>query len=111
MIGSSVVLTPAAWTIVTGLVLPVVVGTITKFAADPKVKVVVGIVVAALAALVQRAAVVDGGAVISTGLLADIAATYGVQLLAYLGLYKAVDANAWLAPKFGVGGSSNKTGS
>lgn len=97
------VITPVAWTIITGLALPFVIAIITKASASATLKAVVGIVVAAVAAVVERAQLADGSAVITTGLLLDVGLIYVPQLLSYLGLWSHVGLNEKVVPKFGLG--------
>jgi len=99
----ALVLTPVVWTVITGLILPFVVGFVTKLSASSAFKAILGIVLAALAAIVERATQADGTAIISGGLLLDIILVYGPQLLSYLGLWSKLNLNAKLAPNFGVG--------
>lgn len=99
----TVTLTPMAWTIITGLILPFVVAAITKAGSSATFKGVVAIVAAAVAALVERATLADGSALFSTGLLLDIGLVYVPQLMTYLGVWQHVDLNAKIAPTKGLG--------
>lgn len=106
--GAELVITPVTWTIITGLVLPFVLALVLKASASSTFKGVVGIVTAAVAAIVARAATIpDGSAVISTGLLLDVGMVYGPQLLTYLGLWQHIDLNQKVAPRFGIGGGGH----
>lgn len=100
----SVTLTPMAWTIITGLILPFVVALIIKAGASATMKGVVAIVAAAIAAIVERATLADGSAVFSTGLLLDVGLVYVPQLMTYLGLWQHVGLNSKVAPNIGLGG-------
>lgn len=97
------VLSPLIVKVITGLLLPFVIGLVTKLAASSATKAMIGIVVAAVAATVERAITVDGSAVFDRALLIDAATLYGVQLLSYLGLWGHLNLNAKLAPRFGIG--------
>lgn len=99
----AVTLTPMAWTIITGLILPFVIALIMKANASAPFKAVVGIVAAAVAAIVERATLADGSAIVTTGLLVDILMVYGPQILTYLGLWQHVNLNAKIAPTKGLG--------
>lgn len=99
----AVVLTPMAWTVITGLILPFVIALITKVSSSPAFKGFMGILVAAIAAIIERAVLADGSAVISTGLLLDVGLVYIPQLLTYLGLWQHVDLNGKMAPTKGLG--------
>lgn len=96
-------ITPPAWTIVTGLLMPLVIALVMKASASPLFKGVVGIVAAALAAIVERATLADGHHVISAGLALDVLMVYGPQLLSYLGLWSHANINAKIAPTKGLG--------
>lgn len=108
--GSHYVLSPTVWKIVVGLVLPFLIGFITKQSMSSFAKGIVGIVVAAVSALVIRWTTLDGSMVFDSAALQDIFMVYGVQLLTYLGVYSKVNAgagiNAHLAPGFGLGPST-----
>lgn len=99
-----VVLTPVAWTILTGLVMPFVIGLVTKVSSSAAFKGVMGILLAALAAFVERATMADGSAVLSAGLLLDTLMVYAPQLLTYLGVWRHVNLNSKLGPDKGLGG-------
>lgn len=87
------------------LVIPAVVGLVTKYNAPPVVKYVVTLLASTVASVVNAAITLDGTAVVSK----EAAILAGVQFLTatlvYLGLYKPVDANAKLAPNSGIGPS------
>jgi len=99
-------ITPPVWTIVTGLLMPLVIALVMKASASPLFKGVVGIVAAALAAIVERATLADGHHVISAGLALDVLMVYGPQLLSYLGLWSHANINAKIAPNVGLGPSN-----
>lgn len=99
----ALMITPVQWTILTGLLFPIVFALLVKAGANPKLKAVVGIVGAALAAVIERSQLADGSAVISAGLLLDIVLIYGPQLLAHYGFYSKFKLSAKTAPTFGIG--------
>ena len=100
----TIVVVPNAWAaIIVGLFLPLVVGLVTKYSASAGVKVVVGILVAGVAAVLQQAIANGGDAILTTETARVFVLTYGVQVLTYLGIYGPVDANAKLLPAKGVG--------
>lgn len=99
---SEFIITKPIWTMLTGLVLPFVVALITKASASSTFKGVIGIILAALAALIERATLTDGGAVFTSALLFDVLMVYGPQLLTYLGVWKQVDLNSKIAPTKGL---------
>lgn len=100
----TVVVIPNAWvSVIVGLVLPLVVGLLVKYNASKGVKVVVGILVSGVAAVLQQAIANGGDAVLTTETLRVFALTYGVQVLTYLGIYGPLDTNAKLLPAKGIG--------
>lgn len=102
-VGREFVIANPVWSIITGVLLPLVVGLITKASANDRFQAIVGIIVAAVGALVVRATTVDGSAVLDSALVLDIFLVYAPQLLVYLGVYKKFDLNQKLAPTKGVG--------
>lgn len=97
------IITPVLVTIITGLLLPFLVAAVTKASSSSTFKAVVGIILAALSAMIARATQTDGSAVFSQGLAIDILLVYGPQLLTYLGLWSKVDINGKIAPSKGLG--------
>lgn len=102
-VGSQFVITSPVWTVLTGLLLPIVVGLITKASASNRFQAIVGIVVAAVGALVLRATTVDGAGVLDKALVLDIALVYIPQIASYLGIWKQFDLNQKTAPNSGLG--------
>lgn len=99
---------PYAWVgVILGVVLPFVVGLLNHFNAPKSVKAVVGIIVAGVAAVLTQLAGSGTDVVITWGTVRLFALTYGVQLLAYLGLWSNIPSNgginAKLAPNKGIG--------
>lgn len=86
---SQIVLTPVAVTILTGLLMPFLIGVVYRFLknSSSRVKGVVALLLAAVAALIERAVMVDGSAVFSWALLLDVGLVYGPQLGTYLGIW------------------------
>lgn len=101
--GHSVVLTPIVVTIVTGLLLPFLVAAITKSNATSFLKGIVGVVLAFIAAVLERAMLTDGSALISGGLLVDVGAVYIPQLATYIGIWQHKGLNTKILPDFGIG--------
>lgn len=87
------VVTKPVWTIVTGLVLPFLIALISKASASATFKGVLGIVLAAVAAIVERATLTDGSALFTSALLFDALMVYAPQLLTYLGVWQHVGLN------------------
>jgi hypothetical protein len=101
--GSTYVLSPFIAKTIIGIVLPFLIALILKSTASDKVKGAVGIVVAAVSALVLRWQQLDGSLVMDQAALQDIFHVYGTQFLVYYNLYKRLDLNSKLAPNFGIG--------
>lgn len=103
---SAITLTPMHWTILTGLVTPFVVGLLTKASRSAWFKGLVGIIVATVAALIERATLADGSGVLTAGALVDTLMVYAPQLLTYLGVWQHLDngagLNSKLAPNAGI---------
>jgi hypothetical protein len=101
--GSTYVLSPFIAKTIIGIVLPFLIALILKSTASDKVKGAVGIVVAAVSALVLRWQQLDGSLVMDQAALQDVFHVYGTQFLVYYNLYKRLDLNSKLAPNFGIG--------
>lgn len=99
---SIVTLTPISWTIVTGLVMPFVVSIVLKASASKWFKGLVAIILAFVAAVVERATLADGTAVFTSGLLLDNLLIYAPQLLTYVGFWSHLNLNERLAPNVGL---------
>jgi formate-dependent nitrite reductase membrane component NrfD len=102
-VGSRFVITSPVWTVLTGILLPIVVGLVTKASASNRFQAIVGIVVAAVGALVLRATTVDGAGVLDKALVLDIALVYIPQIASYLGVWKQFALNEKTAPNAGLG--------
>lgn len=103
---SVITITPVHWTILTGLVTPFVVGLLVKASRSAWFKGLVGIVVAAAAAIIERATLADGSGILESGTLVDTLMVYAPQLLTYLGVWQHIDGgagiNSKLAPNAGI---------
>lgn len=102
-VGSQFVISSPTWTIITGALLPIAIGLITKASANNTFQAIFGIVTAAVGALVIRATTVDGAAVFDQALIVDVALVYIPQIAAYLGVWKNLQLNQRLAPNSGFG--------
>lgn len=101
--GTSFVITPVYWTILTGLAIPFVVALFTKAATSTKTKAVLAIVLAAVATIIERASFADGTGVIDSAILLDALLVFGPQVLSYLGFWQpVVRVNERVAPNFGI---------
>jgi hypothetical protein len=84
--------------LILGLFLPLVLGFILRPTAPEPVKVVGGIVIAGVAALIKEAVQADGSAVLSWEMLVQFALIYGPQIAAYAGVWKPLDINTRTGP-------------
>ena len=88
------------------LVIPVLVGLVTKASASDRVKAVVTIVLAAVGTLIVNATGDDGSAVVSAPVVWDWLVTTGLAVASSLGVLKPLaggDLNGKLAPSVGLG--------
>jgi hypothetical protein len=88
---------------VTSLLIPFVVGLITKYKLHSFLKFIVNLVVSTAAGLINVGLTADGTAVISKAALVTAAYTVVTSTLMYLSIYKPLDLNASLAPDVGIG--------
>lgn len=98
-----VTLSPAALSAITGLVLPLLVGLVTKSGASARVKVATHLVVGAAAALLLNAVNAEGYASVSWDMLGAWAQQTAIGIATYLGVLKPLDVPAYLAPQRGLG--------
>lgn len=96
-------LDPAYVTLITGLLLPVLVGLITKAQASKRVKVVANMVLSAVAALILNSVNSEGMAVLSGDMVLTWAVQTAVSIASYITVYKPLNLNDKTAPGFGVG--------
>lgn len=100
-------LDPMLVTFVVSVLLPIVVGFVTKANASTALKQIVSIAASIGTGLVVTATQVDGVAVISKQAAFYAFVAFATQTATYLGIYKPQNANAKIAPKVGIGGSSD----
>lgn len=81
-------LEPQTVYILSALVLPLLVGLVTKAEAARKVRSVLLLTLASLSTLLTRATLDDGSAVLTQGLVWDVAVTWVVAVASYYGLWK-----------------------
>lgn len=89
--------------LITGLVLPVIVGLATKLGASSKLKALTNFVAAGIAAFITNAVDDTGHAVFSLAQLRDWVLVFTISTVTYLGLAKPLDLPAKLAPNHGLG--------
>lgn len=90
--------------IITGVVMPFIVGLVTRYTASGFLKGIVNLVLSGLAALIVKGTVDNGDFVLDQALLVDWFLVFAPSLLMYLGVYGQVDINRRLAPTTGIGG-------
>ena len=99
-------LSPLAVSSLLGVIIPIVVGVITKSSASPGLKAVANIVLSGVAAVVTQNLVEGGGAVLSQDTLVLAALTWVVSIATYFGLYKPAGVTDKVQTKtagFGLG--------
>lgn len=90
-------------TALVSLVIPVLTGLITRYDASPTLKQLFTIFFAAVNTIVVQSTLADGTAVISKETGLQWAVSTAIALFSYVGIYKAHDLNASLAPEKGLG--------
>lgn len=96
-------LSPLTVSVLSGPVIPIIVGILTKVNAPALVKGSISLFLSAVAGLLAQNIVADGGAVLSQAAIFYAAIAFVTQLAMYLGIYKPLDLNAKTAPKLGIG--------
>lgn len=111
-VGIAPTISVSSWSVllVTSLIVPVIVGTLTKLNAPATLKVGVNIVLTAVTTLLVVNATADGGALISRQSLNLWVVSTLVSVASYLGFWQNVGGgkgiNAMAAPNMGIGPSS-----
>lgn len=101
MLAAELIELTAPWvTLVSGLVIPLITGLVTKLDSSVGKKSLVTVVLALLAGLL--ASVVNSDGVVTTELLLDSLITWGLALGAYYGLYSPFNTDAALLPDKGI---------
>lgn len=101
-VGAVLTLSDTGVRLLIGLVLPVVLGLIVKVTNPEWVKVIGGIVVAAIAAVITENIQDNGTAVLSWDMFVGAVLIYVPQIVSYLGIWKPLDLNNRLAPDKGL---------
>lgn len=109
-IATEISLTPLVVTMLSGLVIPILVGYITKSGAAPQVKQVATILLAGVAALLTSSTLADGSAVFSLETLLLAAMAWLVSIASYLGVYRPLNLNDHTLPDAGFGKVIETTG-
>lgn len=95
-------LSPLTVATLTGVLLPVLVGLVTRVTAPARVKVIANIVLSGAAALVLNAVNEQGYAVLSEDMVAVFVQQTVIAVAAYLGVYKPLGAPQRLLPEHGL---------
>lgn len=109
-LATEIALTPIVVSMLSGLVIPIVVGIVTKSGARPQVKQVATILLAGIAALITSSTLADGSAVFSVETLLLAAMAWLVAIASYLGVYRPLNLNDHTAPDRGFGQVIDTTG-
>lgn len=92
----------APWlTLISGLVIPLIVGLVTKKEATTGVKSLATVILAAVASLLQ--VLVAGGGILTQSIVLQFVITLGLALGAFYGIYSPADTDGKLAPDRGFG--------
>lgn len=102
-IATEVTLAPIVVALLSGLIIPVLVGIVTKSGASAQLKQAVTIVLAGVAALITSSTLADGSAVFSLETLLLAVMSWLVAIASYLGVYRPQNLNDRTAPNFGLG--------
>lgn len=109
-LATEISLAPIVVTMLSGLVIPIIVGFVTKSAAGPQVKQVATILLAGIAALLTSSTLADGSAVFSLETLLLAVMAWLIAIASYLGVYKPFNLNDHTAPDRGFGQVIETTG-
>ena len=96
-------LDPTQLAVLTSVIIPLVVGLITKKSANKQVKAITNIVVTAVAALLGNAVNDLGVAVFSAEMITNFIIGLVISIASYYGVYENFEINAKLAPNKGIG--------
>ena len=89
--------------VISGLLIPVLTGFLTKLVASAQTKSLVALIQSILAGVIATATSPDGTAVFSQALIQNTVLTIAIQLAMYIGVYKPiVDINARALPNVGL---------
>jgi hypothetical protein len=102
-IATTITLTPIVVTLLTGTLIPILVGLVTRSGASPGLKQAITIVLAGAAALIVQSTLADGSAVFSLETLILAAANWLVAIATYAGFFRSLNINDHLAPTRGLG--------
>ena len=100
---TSVTIGPLVVTLLSGTIIPILVGLVTKSSASAGWKQAATVVLAGVAGLIQSSVGVTGASVLSTDTLILAAASWVVAIATYHGVYQAHDINSTLSPDRGLG--------
>lgn len=96
-------LDPTNLVIITSIIIPLLVGIITKNTASAQVKTVMNIVVTAVVTLIGNAMNESGAAVFSEEMLVNFILSLVISISTYYGVYKPIEIPAKTLPNKGVG--------
>lgn len=102
-IATEITLAPLVVTMLSGLVIPLIVGLVTKSGASAQLKQVVTILLAGIAALITSSTLADGSAVFSLETLLLAGMAWLVSITSYLGVYRPLNLNDHTLPDRGLG--------
>lgn len=102
-LATAITLTPVVVSLLTGTVIPVLVGAVTKSGASRRLKQAVTLVLSGIAALIFAGVTGDGSSVFTLETVAYAAMSWASSIAIYNDVYKRLDLNEKLAPERGLG--------
>ena len=106
LFAATVVVLSAVWlTVISGLLIPFLVGLTTKFNASKGLKGLLTVMLGAIAGALQS--VVANQGVITDQTLLNAGMTLGVTILFFFNVYSPLNIDAQLAPSKGLGGTAH----
>jgi hypothetical protein len=102
-----ITLDPSTVVVITAVIVPILVGFLTKLNAPAGLKAFVNLIVAALGTLAAQAMTEDGYAVVSQDMFKAWAVTTTISIATYYGVYKPWNVPNALAPSKGLGSGSD----
>lgn len=104
IVGAVVVtIAPLLTTLISGTIIPILTGLVTKSGASDTVKQGVTVVLAGASGLIQGSVIDTGASVFSAETLALAVASWIIAIASYHGVYQSHDINEKLSPDIGLG--------
>ena len=89
--------------VISGLIIPIITGLLTKITASAQTKALIAAIQSIVAGFIATAMAPNGTAVFSQALIQNIVLTVAIQIAMYVGIYKpVVDINSRTLPNVGL---------